>query len=112
METKQLYEFVDNELHKGFVPIRVTNGEFSGLKFIYGKIQFNEIDNDEENLSVKFDYDVIDNPKEIDLEKNRENITKVLGDILVEVLLNEMEEVGDEGFLRETVEDTEIVDKE
>ena len=113
METNKLYEFMDAELHKGCVPIRILGGEFSGLKFTYGKIQFNEIDGDEDNLALKFDYDVIDNPKEINLEESKENIIKVLGDILVEVLLSEMEEVGYEGFLRENVADVEkVLEKE
>jgi len=76
------------------VPIRITEGSYEGLVYQYGTIKFIEED---ENLRCNFTYNIIDNPNNI--EENQE-LVNYLGEILVEVLNDEIEET-DEDFLRE-----------
>jgi len=92
------YKFDDSDPTVQPVPVILTEGKYEGVKIQYGRIAFEE-ENDE--LELKFDYRLCENPNEI--EEDQEFINE-LGQILVQVLEEEMEEVG-EDFLRETKAD-------
>ena len=61
--------------------IELTEGEYSGVKFKYGKINF--VEKDEKELAIEFEYDILDAcGKEIDLDA----FEKYIGDFLVQLI--------------------------
>jgi hypothetical protein len=100
----KLYEYDDN-MTIGVdenIPIRITEGKYEGLVYRYGKISFIE---EGEVLRCNFTYDVLENPKDITEDQE---LVDFLGEIVIDVLEDEMKEIGDD-FLRagETKEDRE-----
>ena len=91
------YKF-DDESKIQPVPIIITEGNYEGLRFQYGRISFDE--NDSGGCSLNFDYNLIDNPNEL---KEDQELIDTLGKILMDVLEKEMEDT-DKDFLREPVE--------
>ena len=93
---KKMYEY-DETVSVGMneqVPIRIMEGKYKDIVYQYGTIKFIEED---DNLRCNFNYNIIENPNDIEEDQNFVN---QLGEILVEVLNDEMEETeGD--FLRE-----------
>ena len=94
------YKF-DDESKIQPVPIIITEGKCEGLRFQYGRISFDE--KTEGNMSLSFDYNIIDNPNNI---KEDQEFIDTLGKLLVDVIEVELDEV-DGGFLREPVEANE-----
>ena len=92
------YKFDDSDKTIQPVPVIITEGKYEGMKIQYGRISFDE---ENETLALKFDYRLCENPNE--LEEDQDFID-ILGDILVKVLEEEIEEIG-EDFLKETVAD-------
>jgi len=89
------YKFDDTDPTIQPVPVILTEGKYEGVKIQYGRIAFDEKDDE---LELKFDYRLCENPN--DIEEDQEFINE-LGQVLVKVLESEMEELG-EDFLRET----------
>ena len=94
--SKKNYKF-DDKSQMQPVPIIISEGKYEGTRFQYGRIAFDE---QKDNLSLKFDYKLLDNPDEL---KEDQEFIDVLGEILISVLEKEIEEMG-EGFLKENVE--------
>ncbi len=92
------YKFDDSDKTVQPVPIIITEGKYEGMKVQYGRISFDE---GEGELSLQFDYRLCENPNEIEEDQDFVN---VLGDILMNVLEEEMIDVG-EDFLKETIID-------
>lgn len=80
----------DNEVH-----IKLLTGAFEGTIFKYGKVKFEE-KNDEGYLH--FAYDVIEckNVKPKKLEKN-EDFKNYIGDLLLNIIANRLEESNENG---------------
>ena len=89
------YKFDDTDPTVQPVPVILTEGKYDGVKIQYGRIAFDEKDGE---LELNFDYRLCENPNE--LEEDQEFINE-LGQVLVKVLEEEIEDVG-EDFLRET----------
>ena len=92
------YKFDDTDLKIQPVPVIITEGKYKGVRFQYGRISFDE---QGDSMALKFDYNLIENPNK--LEENQEFVD-TLGEILITVLEEEIEEVG-EDFLKEIVSD-------
>ena len=86
------------------VPIIISEGKYEGIKFQYGRIAFDE---QEDSMALKFDYNLIENPNEL---KEDQELVDTLGDILMDVLEEEIE--TGESFLKETKETKETVENE
>ena len=88
----KIYEYDDNVIveDRTTVPIRIVEGEYEGLLYQYGTIKFIEEDDN-------FTYNLIENPNEV---KEDQDFVNQLGEILVEVLNDEIQETNDD-FLRE-----------
>jgi len=95
---KNNYRFDDTDKTIQPVPIIITEGKYKGMKFQYGRIAFDEQEN---GLILDFNYDLIDNPDEL---KEDKEFVDTIGEILMKVLEEEIEEVG-EDFLKETISD-------
>ena len=91
----KVYEY-DENLSIGIdenLPIKITEGKYEGLVYKYGKISFIE---EGEHVRCNFNYDIIENPNNITEDQELINF---LGDIVVHVLEEEIQELGDD-FLR------------
>ena len=93
---KKIYEYDETVSveRRETVPIRITDGEYEGVTYQYGTIKFIE---EGDNVRCNFTYNIIENPNDI---KEDQDFVNQLGEILVEVLNDEIEET-DEDFLRE-----------
>jgi hypothetical protein len=98
MDDKKNYKFDDTSKIQP-VPIIISEGKYEGIKFQYGRIAFNE---QEDSMALKFDYNLIENPNEL---KEDQELVDTLGDILMDVLEEEIE--TGESFLKETKETVE-----
>ena len=67
-----------------FSCIKLLQPPYKGVIFKYGKVGFSENENPDGTRSMKFDYDILFNPHEMDLD-NKEFIDYI-GDMLVEFL--------------------------
>ena len=101
MTTK--YEYNDNEEMigmTGHVPVKLLDGPYEGVTVEFGKIGFEE--EGDHGIRCNFRFNVIECPDTFTKENLTEHNTEfvnVLGDILLDVLSKEIEEVGDD-FLR------------
>jgi len=77
------YAFVQRE-GDDFSCIKLLQPPYKGVIFKYGKVGFGEDENPDGTRSMKFDYDILFNPHEMDLD-NKEFIDYI-GDMLVEFL--------------------------
>ena len=77
------YAFVQRE-GDDFSCIKLLQPPYKGVIFKYGKVGFAPKENADGTLPMKFDYDVLFNPHETDLD-NKEFIDYI-GDMLVEFL--------------------------
>jgi len=94
------YKFDDEDKSIQPVPVIITEGKYEGVKIQYGRIAFDENDG---KMELNFDYNLMENPNEL---KEDQEFVNALGQTLVHVLEEEMEELG-EDFLRE-IEEVEI----
>ena len=92
---KKIYEY-DDDLTAGVdsnIPVRIISGAYKGTVYTYGHVSFEEVD---DNVNCKFEYNIIEKPDNI---KEDEIFVNQLGEILVDILVEEIEEV-EEDFLR------------
>ena len=75
--------------------IGIKGGKFAGVVYKYGKVSFGE-DNPDGTKPLQFEYDIVDN-NGIQREQFGEEFFKLIGDILVEVM---EEQIKDESVNR------------
>tara|TARA_Y100000004_G_C8887548_1_gene400471 strand:+ start:711 stop:1034 length:324 start_codon:yes stop_codon:yes gene_type:complete len=91
------YKLTDKNSDNGLAIIQITEGEFKNVEFAFGKITFNE-DDEEDNCKVIFDFAVTTPPKEKtcqeaeDMLELQDTIGKILINILEEQAKNTLEE--------------------
>ena len=74
-----------DESTDGFYNILITDGLYEGIEFNFGKIQFDD-SNDEECI-MSFEYNLIHNPYE---NLDETTFKQSLGDLLVEILKKQL----------------------
>ena len=79
--THNLYEATE-ELHNGFVIIRIKSGPFEGVEYTYEKIGVEETE-DKKNARLIFNPIVVKNPKDVILN---EDFFKLVGDVVTDLL--------------------------
>lgn len=67
----------------GQLAIQLSEGEYAGIIFSYGKVSFEENDA-KDNLKVKFEYDLHD---DAGLEIDKPALENYLGDLLIEMVM-------------------------
>ena len=65
--------------------IGIKTGKFAGVVYKYGKVSFGKEEDENGNLPLQFKYDIVDN-NGIQREQFGEEFFKLIGDILVEVM--------------------------
>ena len=94
-EYSNQYEFVD-ELYKedSTIPIRLTTDRYNGTIIRYDNLHMTEVYDDEDEATLKFEYEFIENPSEI--VDNDPMFNNHIGDILVNIIINTLNEREDE----------------
>lgn len=86
-----LYEATE-ELHNGFVVIRIKSGLFEGVEYTYEKIGVEETE-DKQNARLIFNPIIVKNPKDVILG---EEFFKLAGDVVIDLLEKWIEETNNE----------------
>ena len=77
------YAFVQRE-GDDFTCIKLLQGKYKGIIYKYGKVGFAKEERPDGTLPMKFDYDIIFNPHETNIDK--QDFIDYIGDILIEQL--------------------------
>jgi len=77
------YVFVQRD-GDDFSCIKITEGTYKNVIYTYGHVQFAPTPNANDEIPLKFDYDIKSNPFEVDVRS--EDFKNFIGDILVEVV--------------------------
>jgi|TARA_B110000902_G_scaffold32364_1_gene34547 hypothetical protein len=85
------YTFVSRGKEK-WASIMLTNGEYEGVIYQYGKVSVPEGEDENGNMPLSFKYNIVDynGHDEEDLESSKD-FKNTLGDILVEILDEQLE---------------------
>jgi hypothetical protein len=85
------YTFVSRGKEK-WASIMLTNGEYEGVIYQYGKVSVPEGEDENGNMPLSFKYNIVDynGHDEEDLESSQD-FKNALGDILVEILDEQLE---------------------
>ena len=70
--------------------IKIIIGEYKHVIYKYGRVQFASEPNQLDQLPLKFDYEVMKNPNNVDTQT--ENFRHKIGDILVEVMEEQLKD--------------------
>ena len=97
------YKFEENSTSDP-VPVIITEGKYSGIKYSYGSIKFEE---EKDGMRLVFDYDILENTTSFEKSEldETEEFHNMLGDILVDIIGSELSR-GDD-FLREPIKSDE-----
>ena len=82
-KTKRDYVFAQRE-QDDFSCLKITEGEYKDVIYEYGKVQFASEENAVGQMPLRFNYEVMKNPNNVDTEN--EKFRNKIGDILVEVM--------------------------
>ena len=82
-KTKRDYVFAQREQDE-FSCIKIIEGEYKEVIYKYGKVQFASEENAAGQMPLRFNYEVMKNPNNVDTEN--EKFRNKIGDILVEVM--------------------------
>ncbi len=94
----KMYEYDDRYMPgEMVVPIKIVKGAYKGTVFTYGEVSFNE---ENDTVNCKFEYTIVE--KSNDLVEDDLFINH-LGEILVDILAEEIEETQ-EDFLRSGID--------
>lgn len=65
--------------------IEVTDGEYQGIKFLLGKVELKE-NQEQDNCTLKYNYDIIENPVEFQTQEEVNAFERFVGDLLMQML--------------------------
>ena len=91
-DIKEKYTFISKEGDQ-WSSIGLKGGNFDGVIYRYGKVSIPKIseENIEGNLPFRFEYDIVDN-NGIPRENFNEDFFKLIGDILVDIIDDQIKE--------------------
>ena len=87
----EMYEATE-ELHNGFVIVRIKSGQFEGVEYTYEKIGVEESE-DKKHAKLIFNPIIVKNPKDAILG---EDFFKLAGDVVIDLLEKWIEELDNE----------------
>ena len=82
------YVFVQRD-GDDFSCIKLLEGKYKGIIYKYGKVSFAKDEKPDGTLPMKFDYDIIFNPHETNIDK--QDFIDYIGDILIEIMEKQVE---------------------
>ena len=74
-----------------FASVMIMDGKFKDVIYKYGKVSIGEEEDEKGNLPFRFEYNIIDNVG-IPREEFGEEFFTLIGDILVEIIDEQLEE--------------------
>ena len=74
-----------------FASVMIKDGKFKDVIYKYGKVSIGEEEDEKGNLPFRFEYNIIDNVG-IPREEFGEEFFTLIGDILVEIIDEQLEE--------------------
>ena len=89
-DLKDKYTFV-SKVDDKWASVCIKGGKFDGVIYKYGKVSIPEEENEDGTLSFQFEYDIIDNVG-ILREDFNEDFFRLIGDILVDIIDEQIEE--------------------
>jgi hypothetical protein len=87
-KTSKRYVFAQKD-GDDFTCIKLTEGKYKDIIYKYDKVKFAPEANKKGEIPLKFTYDIYLNPNKVEVED--ENFTNYIGDILVELVENQLE---------------------
>tara|TARA_R110002020_G_scaffold126130_1_gene283828 strand:+ start:655 stop:969 length:315 start_codon:yes stop_codon:yes gene_type:complete len=85
--------------------VRILDGEFKGVAISIGRISI-DASGDGETATLKYDYDVMEIPKEMDADLNKnKDFDQLIGDIIVDILETKLKDNPDSLRFNENSED-------
>jgi len=85
--------------------IRILDGEFKGVAVSIGRISI-DASGDEETATLNYEYDVMEIPKEVDVDLNKnKDFCQLIGDIIVDILETKLKDNPDSLRFNENSED-------
>ena len=88
-KNKIKYLFVQKD-GDDFTCIKLIEDKYLGVVYKYGNVAFAKDEKPDGTLPMKFDYDIIKNPDNIDT--NNQQFIDYIGDILIELLEKQLED--------------------
>jgi len=73
-----------------FTCIKIIEGKYEGVIYKYDKVAFEPKPLDSGDLPLRFTYDIMVNPKKVDVESK--DFKNYIGDILIEVVEQQLKE--------------------
>tara|TARA_B100001964_G_C13984647_1_gene487814 strand:- start:69 stop:437 length:369 start_codon:yes stop_codon:yes gene_type:complete len=89
------FDYVENPKDPDQHAIRIIDGHYKGIVYTYGVVGFEE----EKELTISFSYDIIENPKKIDVLDDI-RFRDIMGDILTIILKYNVSDKKDAGKSR------------
>ena len=89
-DLKDKYTFV-SKVDDKWASLCIRGGKFDGVIYKYGKVSVSEEENEDGTLPFQFEYDIIDNVG-ILREDFNEDFFRLIGDILVDIINEQIEE--------------------
>ena len=88
-KNKKRYLFVQRD-GADFTAIKLIDDKYLNVVYKYGKVGFATEENEQGQLPMKFDYDILKNPENKDIES--QEFIDYIGDILIELLDKQIQE--------------------
>ncbi len=107
--TTTKYDFVPDKKDKTLECVRILEGKYKGMIYQYGTASFEE-NNNEDNALLSFNYRIVESVEDVDPDELQE----ILGDILVDILDEHVEELEGKEFSvqHDEVESNPILEKQ
>lgn len=71
----------------GVYAVQLTDPPYAGIMFSYGEVKFPEDLDEDEKITVKFEYDIIDNKG---IEYDVAEFETYIGDLLIEIIMYQL----------------------
>jgi|TARA_Y100000034_G_scaffold135382_1_gene207098 hypothetical protein len=98
------YEYIEDANDKELECIKIIEGKYNGFVYQYGQVSINEED-DESQASLNFNYRIIEDVDDSDADE----LQTILGDILVDILENHVEETEKFTLESDKIESNEVL---
>ena len=79
----EFYVLLEKRGEEGQTLVRIVQGKYKNIIYKYGTVRFGDQENDNGMLSCKFDYEILENPNNVEKEQD---FDLLLGDIMVDIL--------------------------
>ena len=81
----EFYVLLEKRGEEAQTLVRIVQGKYKNIIYKYGTVRFGDQENDNGMLSCKFDYEILENPNNVEKEQD---FDLLLGDIMVDILDN------------------------